>query len=228
MTDTISNVKINDLLLDPENPRLPESIDRDQQSMLDHIAETTTIEELMEAIAENNFFQGEPIIVVPDQKNKGKYLVVEGNRRLTAVKLLNDPAICTSPGARMRAIAGEAKHKPVEIPVVIRNTRNEVLPYLGFRHITGVKQWEPLAKARYIEQLFALSDTKLQAKVRFSQMRLQVCCSVTDVRNDFCDGNLLRPNGNTSRSSSVRSNVTNSLAEYVLHFFTFKNCKGIG
>ena len=90
MTDTISNVKINDLLLDLENLCLLESVDRDQQSMLDHIAETTTIEELMEAIAENNFFQGEPIIVVPDQKNKGKYLVVEGNRRLTAVKLLND------------------------------------------------------------------------------------------------------------------------------------------
>lgn len=170
MTDAITTVHIKDLFLDPENPRLPESVERDQQSMLDYIAETTSIEELMEAIAENDFFQGEPIIVVPDQKNKGKYIVVEGNRRLTAVKLLHDPAICSSPGVRMRAIAGEAKYKPDEIPVVTRNTRSEVLPYLGFRHITGVKQWEPLAKARYIEQLFALTDNKLQAKIRYTDI----------------------------------------------------------
>lgn len=170
MTDAITTVPIENLLLDPENPRLPESVERDQQSMLDYIAETTSIEELMEAIAENDFFQGEPIIVVPDQKNKGKYTVVEGNRRLTAVKLLNDPAICSSPGTKMRAIAGEAKHKPVAVPVVVRKTRSEVLPYLGFRHVTGVKQWEPLAKARYIEQLFVLTDNKLQPKVRYTDI----------------------------------------------------------
>lgn len=170
MPDEIKNVSLNDLLLDPENPRLPESVARDQQSMLDHIAETTAIEELMEAIAENDFFLGEPVIVVPAKDQKGKFIVVEGNRRLTAVKLLNDPSLCASPGVRMRAIAGEAKYKPVTLPVVERGTRNEVLPYLGFRHITGVKQWEPLAKARYIEQLFALTDSKLQAKIRYANV----------------------------------------------------------
>src|SRR5438046_1537927 len=29
-------------------------------------------------------------------------------------------------------------------------TRNEVLPYLGVRHITGNKKWDSYAKARYI------------------------------------------------------------------------------
>lgn len=170
MTDEIQNITLNNLLLDPENPRLPESVERDQQSMIDYIADTTAIEELMVAIAENDFFLGEPIIVVPAPIKKGKFIVVEGNRRLTAVKLLNDPATCSSPGERMRAIAGEAKHKPVALPVVVRETREEVLPYLGFRHITGVKQWEPLAKARYIEQLFALTDSKLQAKIRYADV----------------------------------------------------------
>ena len=65
MTDEIRWIPIEMLLLDPENPRLPESLARDQQTMLDYIAETTTIEELMDAIAENDFFPGEPIIVVP-------------------------------------------------------------------------------------------------------------------------------------------------------------------
>ena len=168
MTDEITDVDIAELLLDPDNPRLPESIARDQQSMLDYIAGTTSIEELMEAIAENDFFPGEPIIVVPD--GAGKFIVVEGNRRLTAVRLLNDPHACSAPGERMKVIAAKAKHKPVKLPVVKRKLRSEVLPYLGFRHITGIKQWEPLAKARYIEQLFDLTDKQLSAKARYSDV----------------------------------------------------------
>jgi hypothetical protein len=70
----------------------------------------------------------------------------------------------------MRNIATNARHVPKEIPIVTRDTRSEVLPYLGFRHITGVKQWEPLAKARYIEQLFNLSDRKLSVKDRYTEV----------------------------------------------------------
>lgn len=170
MTDEIKEVKIADLILDEENPRLPESIVRDQQSMLDYIAETTAIEELMVAIGENGYFPGEPLIVVPSTKQKNKYVVVEGNRRLTALKLLQDPANCTKPGQRIKDIAENAKNRPKVIPVVIRNTRSEVLPYLGFRHITGVKQWEPLAKARYIEQLFQLTKKKESPKDRYGEV----------------------------------------------------------
>lgn len=166
MVQDIEEVALAQLLLDEENPRLPQSVDRDQQSMLDYIAETTSIEELMEAIAENGYFPGEPLIVVPANK-KGKFVVVEGNRRLTALKLLQDPTQASRPGLRMKEIAAEAKYKPDPVPVVIRQERAEVLPYLGYRHITGVKQWEPLAKARYIEQLFALTPTHESAKNRY-------------------------------------------------------------
>ncbi len=170
MTDEIRWIPIEMLLLDPENPRLPESLARDQQTMLDYIAETTTIEELMDAIAENDFFPGEPIIVVPSAADPSKFTVVEGNRRLTAVKLLRDPAHCSRPGARIREIANNAKHRPDKLPIISRLNRSDVLPYLGFRHITGIKQWEPLAKARYIEQLFNLTDQKAEPKARYAKV----------------------------------------------------------
>ena len=164
----IKYVAVSQLLLDEENPRLPVSVDRDQQSMLDYIAETTAIEELMDAIAENNFFPGEPLIVVKHKTEKDAYTVVEGNRRLTALKLLQDPANCSKPGVRMREIANKAKHKPTSVPIVECPNREGVLPYLGFRHITGIKQWEPLAKARYIEQLFELTNKNVDPKTRYS------------------------------------------------------------
>jgi hypothetical protein len=170
MNDEIQFKDISQLELDPENPRLPESCDRSQQSMLDYIAETTSIEELMEAIGENDFFPGEPLIVVPHSAKENTFVVVEGNRRLTAVKLLNDPAHCRRPGAKMREISVRAKFRPTKLPIVVRPARNEVLPYLGFRHITGIKQWEPLAKARYIEQLFSLTTLGATPRVRYGEV----------------------------------------------------------
>lgn len=164
----VKYVAASQLLLDEENPRLPSSVDRDQQSMLDYIAGTTAIEELMDAIAENNFFPGEPLIVVKHKTKIDSYTVVEGNRRLTALKLLQDPANCSNPGVRMRDIANKAKHKPTSVPIVESPSREGVLPYLGFRHITGIKQWEPLAKARYIKQLFELTDKNADPKARYS------------------------------------------------------------
>lgn len=39
------------------------------------------------------------------------------------------------------------------LPVFKYKTREEILDYLGFRHITGVKAWSPLAKAKYLREL---------------------------------------------------------------------------
>jgi hypothetical protein len=155
------------LILDEENPRLPENLARDQASMLNYIAQTTAIDDLMEAIAENNFFPGEPLVVI---RKQDKYIVVEGNRRLTAVILLNDPSRCSKRAARLREISEQAKYRPESLPVVIHDNRKDVLPYLGFRHITGVKQWEPLAKARYIKQLFDAVSSDFEPKKRYSEV----------------------------------------------------------
>jgi len=138
--------------LDSENPRLPETLSRDQQTMLEFLARETSIEELMTVIGENDYFEGEPLIVYKKPKGK-KYIVIEGNRRLVALRLLQNPNLYPKRKA-IRQIAEAAKHKPPKAPVVIFKQRRDVLTYLGYRHITGVRPWEPLAKARYMHQLF--------------------------------------------------------------------------
>jgi ParB-like chromosome segregation protein Spo0J len=89
--NTIREIAVDDLYLDERNPRLPTSTGRQQKEMLLYIARNTSITELMSAIAENGYFPGEPIIVIP--RSEGGYWTVEGNRRLTAVKLLLDPSL---------------------------------------------------------------------------------------------------------------------------------------
>lgn len=161
---------VDDLLLDPENPRLPESLtDRSQKAMINHIARKGAIEDLMSAIGENGFFRGEALVTYRNKSDPpGKLRVIEGNRRLTAVKLLRDPTLCKEKPSIAELSQTARQPKPRELPVVIFATRKEVLPYLGSRHIVGVRQWEPLAKARYMRQLLdSFTDKKQDIKKRY-------------------------------------------------------------
>ncbi len=159
----IQYIDIDKLLLDKENPRLPEDLNpRTQEKMIAYIASKGAIEDLMSSIGKNGFFVGEALVAYRHSSDKpGELRVIEGNRRLTAVKLLLDPSLYPNRPA-IKELADSAKNKAnlKELPVVIFNTRAEVLPYLGSRHIVGVKQWEPLAKARYMRQLFEVLHRK--------------------------------------------------------------------
>lgn len=158
VSDIFQHCDIKNLLLDPENPRLPSEMERSQGKMLDFLARTTSIEELMGAIGENGFFEGEALIAVPAQ-DEGKFTVVEGNRRLAALRLLLEPDLIPDK-KRIQNIASSVSYKPQTVPIALYENRGQVLNYLGNRHIAGVKPWGPLAKARYIEQLFGDTDSK--------------------------------------------------------------------
>lgn len=161
-------INLQDLMLDELNPRLPTTVGRSQADMIAYLARTTSIAEIMTAIAENGYFPGEPLIVIPGEP--GKFIAVEGNRRLTALKLLADPSIMGS-SKQIQEIAASAENRPIDIPCVVFQTRDEVINYLGYRHITGVKQWEPLAKARYIASYFDNhTDTSQPPSIRYGQV----------------------------------------------------------
>ncbi len=180
-------ISVDKLLLDPDNPRLPSNIGESQAEILDYIARKSAIEDLMSAIGQNGFFDGESLAVYRNEQDKaGMFRVIEGNRRLTAVKLLSDPDLC--PTRKIIAdIAKEAKHKPTELPVFICPNRNDILPYLGSRHIVGVRAWEPLSKARYMEQLFLSIPTK---KASPATRYKEVAKMVGSTRSDFIKRNL--------------------------------------
>jgi hypothetical protein len=39
------------------------------------------------------------------------------------------------------------------LPCLVYESRDQILDYLGNRHVVGVKEWKPLAKARYVKQI---------------------------------------------------------------------------
>jgi hypothetical protein len=148
-------VNIQQLKFDKLNPRLPKRLQgiTDEAKIIDYMLKNGNILELMKSIAETGYSEAEPLLVVLDANDK-KYVVVEGNRRLTAVKLLNDPSLAKVRITSVDEIVKDAIAVPIDIPVIIYSAREDILDYLGYRHITGVKEWGALEKACYLDQLY--------------------------------------------------------------------------
>jgi len=152
----ITLIPIAKLQFDPENPRLPNQVleDGSEKRVLEYMISNGNIIDLMLSISESGFFDGEPILIFPNPKEKGKFLVAEGNRRLAAVKLLLNPELAINKKNTFTSIVNEAKHIPTEIPCIIYDKREDVLDFLGYRHITGIDEWDSLMKAKYLKQLY--------------------------------------------------------------------------
>ena len=149
-------INLNLLKFDEKNPRLPVRLqgETDENQVIDYMIRYGNIIELMLSIAETGYSDAEPLLVVQDMD--GTYTVVEGNRRLAALKLLNKPELAKIRVQSVKSVIDEAKNKPTEIPCILYPKREDVLDYLGYRHITGVKDWGALEKARYLDQLYQI------------------------------------------------------------------------
>jgi hypothetical protein len=146
-------VPLEKLVFDPQNPRLPPDLDKTNiEEILTYMLRDASLLELMKSIAESGYSRSEPLLIVP--ANKNEYTVVEGNRRLAALKILSNPSLATVRQKSVEEIINTKKYSPNEIPCILHKNRDEILDYLGYRHITGVKSWGALEKARYVEQLF--------------------------------------------------------------------------
>ncbi|UCA59660.1 hypothetical protein KB553_22080 [Chryseobacterium rhizoplanae] len=184
------DVDVSIINLDNLNPRLvPYLADKDTATQLDLIKilhDYFDTEEIAMSLIENGYFDEEPIIIVPNQKPKDfKYLedsdqnaayiqnlisegkidftVVEGNRRISTIKLLTDNDIRKSlniersyPATTNKDIIDDIK----QIPCIIYENREDVSTYLGVRHILGALKWEAFAKASYIAEFIATETNK--------------------------------------------------------------------
>ncbi len=138
---------------DPENPRFFRLNDTHSvAAVIEEMLDDESVQDLMLSIGQKGYFEGEPILVT---KNNDRYTVIEGNRRLAAVKLLNGEV--PPPKRRKNSVATIREEAivspPTKLPCLIYPNRRDVLRYLGYRHITGIQQWDSLSKAKYLAQL---------------------------------------------------------------------------
>lgn len=148
--DTIIKMAVSKLIFDIRNPRLVEFNEINSQSTEEQtikvLWEAMDVRELVLSIAASGYFKNEPLIV---SQEDGRNIVLEGNRRLAAVKVILNPELVK---ADIPYIEQSIKDSLLELPVMIA-TREEAWRYLGFKHVNGPAKWNSYAKARYIAQV---------------------------------------------------------------------------
>ncbi|WP_347057390.1 ParB/Srx family N-terminal domain-containing protein [Blastococcus sp. HT6-30] len=152
MQPVFDELPIDDLRFDADNPRMPTHLDgKDVTAVLSFMLEDAGLLDLMRSISSQGFFPGEPLLV--SSATEDTYTVVEGNRRLAASILLNNPDLAPTRKTAVKAVA-ESGQVPGTLPVLIFPERADILKHLGYRHVTGIKEWDPLAKARFLRQRY--------------------------------------------------------------------------
>lgn len=150
------HVKVDDLLLDTENPRFGSKTKvLSQEDLALKLEMGFDIITVAESISRNGFFANEPLIVI-ESKTKGKYTVIEGNRRLTALLSLTNEEIRSKMYQieRLKQLSDASKFKKTDlVPVTLVDNRELIAPILGFRHISGIMEWQPLAQAIFVAKL---------------------------------------------------------------------------
>lgn len=143
-------IKLDKLKLDATNPRLAElgiPSTATPFELLKALWDEMAVEEVAMSIAYSGYFEHEPLFV--EDSGDGTYVVIEGNRRLAAVKLLVDPALRQRVKAKLPTIDAKRAAELAELPVIV-TTREESWRYLGFKHVNGPATWGSYAKAQYI------------------------------------------------------------------------------
>lgn len=150
----IGEVPLKALRLDPDNPRIPESMRGESTADLATLLEMGfEAYSVAQSIAELGFFRAEPLIVVPHESEPSAWIVTEGNRRLTALLGLADPDIragFTEPDKWNALAMKQPISMGMSIPVVIHESRETTHAEIARVHVVGKLAWRPFMQARYI------------------------------------------------------------------------------
>lgn len=145
-------VSVEDLYLDPKNPRLAEDgfgIE-DQVQILKVLWKERAVNEIVNSIAASGYWPQEVLFAA---REEGKLVVVEGNRRLSAVKLLLSRDLQKEVGATGVPIIGKSRRERLLHLPVVEYTREQLWEYVGFKHVNGPQDWDSIAKAEYIARV---------------------------------------------------------------------------
>jgi hypothetical protein len=160
--------KLADLYFDPGNPRLIGDFADDQDKMFRFLITDIGVDDLLESISASGLFNADPIIV-RDRPKGGGYFVIEGNRRLAALKLLK--GIRPNDGQPIPAVPEVSPDvaKTFEELNVQSGWPDEVLQaYLGYKHVTASREWSPDSKAKFVFE-HAKGDFSVENLRRFAK-----------------------------------------------------------
>jgi hypothetical protein len=143
----LTYISPDELEFDPNNPRFGGLLSNSSQEELQSsiFGPPYYASELVDSFLENGFIDYEPLIV---RRDGDRHIVVEGNRRLAAVKHIRSN-FHKYPNAKSRLD---------RIPILLFPgspddvQENAMRVYLGVRHLLGFREWPPVSKAIFLDR----------------------------------------------------------------------------
>lgn len=160
--ETTAKVPVERLRLDRESPRLVgETLGTSDDSIIAHLYRAAALDELLQSISASGYLDIESLVVMRDgDAGDDGLIVLEGNRRLAALRLLREPALAS------RIVIAEGTSLTVpDVDESIRETLDHVSVYpvadrecarafIGFKHMNGPLKWNAYGKARFAAEWY--------------------------------------------------------------------------
>lgn len=154
------DLSLNQIFLDPNNPRFatkkdvctPDEkiVERSVQEECLLKMQRYELEDLKESIREVGFVQVDRVVVKPLEKKTGSYVVLEGNRRIAALKILEKEF-----NKGEIQINSDILKTITNFTAFVYKGNNPDMAWIiqGLRHISGVKSWPPYQKALTLHKM---------------------------------------------------------------------------
>lgn len=165
------------LQLDPKNPRLGrETSARAPREIIQYLFEHDKVLEVAQSIVQRGFFANEPLLAVKEDES---FVVVEGNRRLAALKALREPGLLEGAVRRRIELLARQIGDPADIqsvPVTLAPSRRATDRLIAGRHVgTPVLAWQAENRASFILD-------KLSEGYSNDQLRDQLGFTASDIQ----------------------------------------------
>lgn len=174
-------ITTTNLRLDLQNPRLS-NYDKNisQADIIEYLINNEKIYDLAIDIVTKGYFLNELPIVT---KENGKYNVLEGNRRVSALKLLINPDLIKS-SIRKNNIKKHLKNFNLEdiekIECIIAPTREDADVMIVNRHTGGsvVERWDKTKQDRFISNRFKAGESIDEMASKFTMSKSDIKKSI--------------------------------------------------
>ncbi|ETW11191.1 hypothetical protein ATO8_18595 [Roseivivax marinus] len=153
---------VNILKFDPENPRFAPGLgpkaEGGDEGVITFLAEDSELRELVKSISSVGYIGIEPMIVMDD--GNGKFVVLEGNRRLAALKVLLNSELARAARIPVPEMVDQVRRTLEAVNVHRVADRSGAQEIIGFKHINGPRPWDAISKARYANEWLKREEEK--------------------------------------------------------------------
>lgn len=166
---------ISEIRLDPNNVRLEHTNAKIDADIMQDLFTNEQALNLVQGISRNGYFTHEIPIVLSQE---GKYIVVEGNRRVAALKAIQNPMLVPDFQARIKkateSISEETKKSLSNIEVLVAPSKDEAEQLVAAIHTSNLrKPWSPRRQAAFFQAQIDAGRTLKELVDRYPTIKVR-------------------------------------------------------